>query len=89
MSDFKQIVKIISKICSSNLKSETEASLEFLQINFVELRTNLIRFLRLADLIDYRFDNYSTVFEIKNKKAEDWTSALKDGLIYLCKEKMG
>jgi len=86
MSDFRQITKIISKICSSNLKSETQSTLDFLEIPFNELVINLIRFVRLSGLVRMEFIDYSTVWYLENKKAEDWTSAIKDGLIELCKK---
>lgn len=89
MISHSNIVSIISKSLSSYLKSETQATLDFLEIPFNELVINLIRFVRISGLVRMEFIDYSVHWYLENKKAEDWTSALKDGLIYLCKEKIG
>ncbi len=87
MISHSNVVSIISKSLSSNLKSETQSTLDFLEIPFNELVINLIRFVRLSGLVRMEFIDYSTVLYLENKKAEDWTSALKDGLMELCKAK--
>jgi len=89
MISHSNVVSIISKSLRTNLKSETQSTLDFLEIPFNELVINLIRFVRLGGLVRMEFIDYSTVWYLENKKAEDWTSAIKDGLKELCKETMG
>lgn len=87
MISHSSVVSIISKSLTTNLKSETQATLDFLEIPFNELVINLIRFVRLSGLVRMEFIDYSTVWRLENKNTEMWVSVLKDGLIELCKAK--